>query len=321
MNDTSYFTVTVSLPRSISEENLEREDLLEIWGRELHRNREKTGFLGIHEGSASASNLVLDDAAPPPERDWVAEQDISKIEFYFSNRESADAWAKQINSRLKEKFSIQVLSEKNRDWNERWRESFTGIDLPPYWKIIPAWNKTSEASDSTLIPILLSPGLGFGSGTHPTTQLCLEILGEQKTLLGKKVLDFGAGSGILAVAAAKLGAEVDAVEIDEMALNAAKECAEINGVADKIRFYKSLPADDTTTYNFIVANILRSVLIEFSGELLRRLKPDGRLSMSGLLQTDVDDVSQAYQRNFISILHRKSAPSIREKNTWYRVDF
>ena len=134
--------------------------------------------------------------------------------------------------------------------------------------------------------IELAPGAGWGDGSHPTTQLCLQAI----TVLAPKgrewrMLDFGSGSGILSIRAAQLGAMVCGVEVDPQGIAHAKANTELNGVTEKIRFHETLD-DLAGPYDLIVANILRAVLLEFSGELVRRLRPDGILILSGLAATD-----------------------------------
>jgi ribosomal protein L11 methyltransferase len=155
------------------------------------------------------------------------------------------------------------------------------------------------------VVVRVNPGAGFGTGTHETTQLCLEALGglalERIADRGKladafdglSVLDFGSGSGILGIACALLGARVEAVEIDPLAIANATENADLNQVRGQVRFSQTL-APSPERFPLVLANILRPVLLEFASELVSRLAPGGALVLSGLMEGDVAEVSARY---------------------------
>jgi ribosomal protein L11 methyltransferase len=166
----------------------------------------------------------------------------------------------------------------------------TTLEVPPFWKILPA--------DSPLpahgVAILLEPGAGWGDGGHPTTQLCLQaIAATAPRHRAWRMLDFGSGSGILAIAAARLGADAEGVEIDEAAIENAEENAHANRVADRIRCARGLESTPGP-FDMVVANILRAVLLDVAAELAARLVPDGTLVLSGLVATDVPDITVRY---------------------------
>jgi ribosomal protein L11 methyltransferase len=163
-----------------------------------------------------------------------------------------------------------------------------GIDIPPFWKIVPA----SRPGEDEGVRIVIHPGRGFGNGTHETTQLCLQAIAalSPRGHTGWRMLDFGSGSGILSIGAAKLGATVAGIEIDELAIEHAEACSRLNGVTDRVRYARTL-ADARGPFDMIVANILRPVLLEHAGELTDRLDPEGTLVLSGLVSTDVPEVS------------------------------
>jgi ribosomal protein L11 methyltransferase len=158
------------------------------------------------------------------------------------------------------------------------------------------------AQEAQLAPneviLRINPGAGFGTGTHETTQLCLEAIGLRARvaggLSGARVLDFGSGSGILSIGAALAGGQVNGVEIDELAIDNAVENARLNGVEDKIHYSRTLQAAQAI-YPVVIANILKPVLIEHAPELARRLdRHGGTLILSGLIDKDVADVSACY---------------------------
>jgi len=164
------------------------------------------------------------------------------------------------------------------------------IRVPPRWQILPA---EAEAALGAL-PLRLASGPGFGDGSHPTTQLCLQAVSAfARRDRPWRVLDFGSGSGVLSIAGALLGASVHAVEIDPRALDHARQNLEANTVADRVRQHLTLD-EATGTFDLVVANILRSVLLEFAEGLVARRAPGGTLVLSGLVSTDIPEVIAGY---------------------------
>ena len=142
--------------------------------------------------------------------------------------------------------------------------------------------------------ILLDPGLAFGTGTHPTTALCMAWLDAQD-MQGKTVLDYGCGSGILGVAAAKLGAKsVIAIDIDPQALLATRSNAERNEVSDLITTGLPRELDDDERFDVVLANILAGPLVELAPIICQALRPGGILALSGILQEQATAVREAY---------------------------
>jgi ribosomal protein L11 methyltransferase len=135
--------------------------------------------------------------------------------------------------------------------------------------------------------IRLSSGVGWGDGSHPTTKMCLQAIRHFHPKSEFHALDFGSGSGILSIAIAQRGGIVDAVEIEDAAIETSKVNARLNGVEDKIRVSRELPANAPPRYDWVIANILQPVLLHYSEELVRLLKPKGKLVLSGLVATDV----------------------------------
>ncbi|MBN8555383.1 MAG: 50S ribosomal protein L11 methyltransferase [Deltaproteobacteria bacterium] len=273
------------------------------------------GFQGAFEGEAFSQERILDSDLPPSRRDLIRDQDFILSKFYFSEKNGAEAARKEILNQLGDQIEIQLEEIPFEDWNKKWREAFTGVDVSPYWSIVPLWN-AERSVPSGHQKIVMNPSLGFGTGEHSTTQLCLAALGEL-SLEGKKVLDFGAGSGILSVAAALKGADVISIEIDEMALQSAQDCAEMNGVSDKIKFFQFLPENFSSLapFDLVVANILKNVLIEFSSTLSKSLAPHGDLILSGLLENDLKEVQDVYQ-SYFDPRRKFSATNLKE---WWRL--
>lgn len=151
-----------------------------------------------------------------------------------------------------------------------------------------------EASGDDAVVLRLDPGLAFGTGTHATTAQCLTWL-DGLDLAGRRVLDFGAGSGVLALAAARLGAvAVDAVDNDPQALTATQANAEANGADDRIRAIAAEHWDPGDGYDVIVANILANTLIDLAPRLTAALRPGASIALSGILPEQGDEVSAAY---------------------------
>jgi ribosomal protein L11 methyltransferase len=166
------------------------------------------------------------------------------------------------------------------------------VRVAPRWEVIVL----DGAASADALSIRIASGPGFGDGKHPTTQLCLEALAALAPR-GRawRLLDFGSGSGILSVAGALLGATVDAVEIDPGAVEHAERNLRANAVAERVR---QVPALDVATgpFDVIVANILRSVLLAHADALVGVLASPGALVLSGLVSTDVPEVSARYAR-------------------------
>jgi ribosomal protein L11 methyltransferase len=182
------------------------------------------------------------------------------------------------------------------------------IQIPPFWRIVPPTE--SPAADGKTI--VLAPGVGFGSGEHETTKLCLQAVAVMapKDADSWRMLDFGSGSGILAVGAAKLGATVDAVEIDEAAIAEGIENVALNGVSDRVRFTRTLEGLDAP-YEMVVANILRSILLDFAEDLVSRIAPGGTLVLSGLVGTDVPEITARY-----GVLLGGRRPDVYQRGDW-----
>jgi ribosomal protein L11 methyltransferase len=167
----------------------------------------------------------------------------------------------------------------------------TGLRIPPCWRILSPGQPRPDDG----IAVVLTPGAGFGSGSHETTQLCLRAIAAYAPRHGRpwRMLDFGSGSGILAIGAAKLGARVEAIEIDERAIANARENLQLNGVEPLVRLGRSLEAAPGP-FELVVANILRPVLLDVAEPLTARLAPGGALVLSGLVGTDVPELSVRY---------------------------
>lgn len=188
-----------------------------------------------------------------------------------------------------------TLEDKN--WIRAWMDQFKPLKFGQHLWICPSWLSVDE-KDSVVV--MLDPGLAFGTGTHPTTSLCLSYL-DSLDLKDKDVLDYGCGSGILAIAALKLGAKsATGVDIDEQALIASKENAKRNGVEDKLQLIMGTDKKlDLPQFPITVANILAGPLAELEPIIASLTQSGGKLALSGILTEQSDSVIEAYSKDFV----------------------
>ena len=202
---------------------------------------------------------------------------------------------------------------EEQDWERAWMDQFRPMQFGRRTFIVP-WNQDlpPEAQRADAAVVRLDPGLAFGTGTHPTTALCLEWL-DGLELAGARVLDFGCGSGILAIAALRLGAsEAVGVDNDPQALIATRDNAERNGVAARLAAY--LPTDEPAhTYPVVVANILASALDALAPLLASRVAPGGRIALSGILAGQEDELLARYREWFDEL-------RVTTREDWVRIE-
>ena len=183
----------------------------------------------------------------------------------------------------------------DRAWEREWLRDFRPMRFGRRLWVCP---DEQPAGDPAAVRVALDPGLAFGTGTHPTTALCLEFL-DSCDLAGCRVLDYGCGSGILAIAALKLGAaEAIAYDIDPQALLATRENAERNGVSGRLRVVAERP-EEPASCELLVANILAGPLAELAGQFAKLLPAGGRLALSGLLVEQIGLVTAPYRPWFM----------------------
>ena len=183
-------------------------------------------------------------------------------------------------------YTQQVVAEQN--WVQLTQSQFDPIRVSERLWIVPSWH---QAPDPQAINLVLDPGMAFGTGSHPTTRLCLEWL-ERTVTPDVSILDYGCGSGILAIAAAKLGAgEVLGVDIDEQAVSAARSNAERNAVA--VRFDDSAKAIEGQ-FDIVVANILSNPLKALAPAICSHVRAGGQLALSGILAEQADELIACY---------------------------
>ncbi|OOF70774.1 50S ribosomal protein L11 methyltransferase [Rodentibacter caecimuris] len=190
-------------------------------------------------------------------------------------------------------YKIEQIEDK--DWEREWMDNFHPMQFGKRLWICPSWR---EIPDENAVNVMLDPGLAFGTGTHPTTALCLEWL-DSLDLQDKTVIDFGCGSGILAIAALKLGAKsAVGIDIDPQAIIASRNNAEQNGVSDRLQLFLSEQKPTNLQADVVVANILAGPLKELSPIISQLVKPNGALGLSGILETQSQSICEAYTQSF-----------------------
>ncbi len=178
-------------------------------------------------------------------------------------------------------WSVSAKKIINQDWSKKWKEHWKPTKASEHVVICPSWEECAKKDDEVLIT--LDPGSAFGTGTHATTQLCIQAI-EKYIKKGDDVADIGTGSGILAITAIKFGADhAIAIDNDPLVIDVAKDNAQINGVFNKIDFMPATADMLTQQYDFVCANILHNILAEIMGDLKNIMKPHSLMVMSGIL--------------------------------------
>ncbi|URL02299.1 50S ribosomal protein L11 methyltransferase [Avibacterium sp. 20-126] len=197
---------------------------------------------------------------------------------------------------LSKETAYKIEQIEDKDWEREWMDNFHPMQFGKRLWICPSWR---DVPDQNAVNVMLDPGLAFGTGTHPTTALCLEWL-DSLDLSNKTVIDFGCGSGILAIAALKLGAKnAIGIDIDPQAILASRNNAEQNGVSDRLQLFLAKDAPADLQADVVVANILAGPLKELAPAITQLVKPQGLLGLSGILETQAQSVCQAYENQFI----------------------
>ena len=214
---------------------------------------------------------------------------------------------------------LMTLDElKEEDWAFGWQKYYKPMEIGRRLLVVPEWEKNTVDCGGR-VPLILDPGLAFGTGSHATTQLCLQAL-EKTVRPGDRVLDLGCGSGILSIAALKLGAEsAQAVDIDEKCLNVAYENAALNGIGrdrytvrvGDVLSDEALRAELGGGYDIVVANIVADVILGLAPMVRQFLKPGGQFLCSGIIDDRAVEVADGLRRCGWAILET------REESGWF----
>ena len=224
----------------------------------------------------------------------------AKVHMYISCEDNPLEAVSKISEMLKEEnieFEVDSLDCNDEDWLNNWKQYFQPSPVGEKLLIRPTWRKNYDPEGR--IVINLDPGLAFGTGTHETTRLCLEVL-EKIVKEDTTVLDVGCGSGILGIASLLLGAKTAVgVDIDPMAVKTAKENAVLNNVEDKFTAIEGNFTEKVSgKFDIVVANIVADAIIFLSQGVKSFMKEDSVYIMSGIIDTRVDEVIEEVSKNF-----------------------
>lgn len=206
-------------------------------------------------------------------------------------------------------FAHKIEQLEDKDWEREWMDNFHPMRFGERLWICPSWR---DVPDENAVNVMLDPWLAFGTGTHPTTSLCLQWL-DSLDLTGKTVIDFGCGSGILAIAALKLGAaKAIGIDIDPQAIQASRDNAERNGVSDRLELYLPKDQPEEMKADVVVANILAGPLRELAPLISVLPVSGGLLGLSGILASRAESVCEAYADSFAldPVVEKKSGAAL-----------
>jgi len=233
----------------------------------------------------SEQALFGEPGMPPPKEGWQR----SRMVALFAQQAQADEAAALLQAQdfFEGCECLGVRPVQEQDWVRLTQSQFAPVDITPDFWIVPTWHEVPAQARQS---IRLDPGLAFGTGTHPTTRMCLRWIAEHG-LVGQRVLDYGCGSGILAIGAAKYGAsEIDAVDIDEAAVTSSR----LNAQANAVQLRAGLPELAQGEYQTVLANILATPLKVLAPLLCAHVAAGGALVLAGILERQADELQQAY---------------------------
>jgi ribosomal protein L11 methyltransferase len=222
---------------------------------------------------------------PPPKDGWQRSRMVALFAQEAAAKEAAVLLGAQDFFEDCQLLGIQTVEDQ--DWVRLTQSQFAPVEVTPDFWIVPTWHEPPEQARQI---IRLDPGLAFGTGTHPTTRMCLRWIA-QHGVQGQRVLDYGCGSGILAIGAAKYGAkDIDAVDIDDAAVTS----TELNAQANGVQLKAGLPDKAQGQYQTVLANILATPLKVLAPLLCSYVSPGGHLVLAGILERHAEELKAAY---------------------------
>lgn len=235
------------------------------------------------------------------------DRENSMIHIYISECDNAAEALEFLKERFtaeKIPFTLGSVGVDDADWNENWKKYFHTIEIGEKLAVVPSWEDYDNKSNRVILKI--DPGAAFGTGTHATTSLCLELL-EKYMSDNTNMLDIGCGSGILSLAAVLLGAQsATGVDIDAQSVKTAKENAEINNLSEKTTFILGDLADKVSgKFGVVCANIVADVIIRLLPDSAMFLDDDAVLIISGIIDIRKDDVLSAVEKNGFKVVEER----------------
>ena len=234
-----------------------------------------------------------DEGEAAPEPDWVVVKTYLPMDAGMEDRRNQIDLGVRLVAHLGSVSSLRERVLEEEEWANAWKRHFNVLRIGTRVVIVPTWREYEPGGSDVVV--LLDPGMAFGTGHHPTTRMCLELL-EEVLRPGDSVLDVGCGSGILSIAAAKLGAGSGlALDIDTSAVEAAEANLRQNGVSQSVRVAKGslpCPAVGATTFDIVIANISGKAISDMAHQLVAATGPGGSLIVSGILAKDHDSVAR-----------------------------
>jgi len=261
---------------------------------------------------AYQEGVVLEQLGDPDSTDVNALQSQINVRIYVPAEEDTPKLRKRISEILYYLGRLYPIPEPtfrtlaDEDWANAWKENYKPFRIGKRFWIEPSWMKGSISPGNSIV-ITIDPGMAFGTGLHPTTKMCIEAI-EMVLKPGSDVLDIGSGSGILAIAAAKLGAKkVAAVDIDEVAVKTTAKNIDLNTVSSIVTVHCGvLNSISTRPWDLVLVNILAPVIVSLLQEnnLLDYLGTEGFLVLAGIIEDQVDGVEQVVKESGGAVYHR-----------------
>lgn len=265
-------------------------------------------YSDLEQGAEEIAHINLID------EELIAKDRTKSIIHLYVSEENNFSEAQQfISERLtaeKIDFDITLNGIKDADWAENWKKYFKVTPIGERLVVCPVWEEVADTKDKVILKI--DPGAAFGTGTHATTSLCLNLL-DKYVYDGATVLDIGCGSGILSVASVLLGAKkADGVDIDLTAVKVAKENAEINNVQGKTTFIDGDLADKINgKYDIICANIVADIIMRLNLNIADYMNENALYITSGIIDVRVDEVRESFKQNGLIVVEEL------RRDNWY----